>query len=127
MPAPKLRPTSPSTTTVPPVMYSQQKTGRLVEYVGEAVGHARAEVAPDLTQHHDRAAGHVLAAVASRALDDRDRAGVPHREPIARASGREQRPTGRAVQGGVAENHVAGGQPGVRRIVKRLDDDVAAR
>src|SRR2546430_13117623 len=33
---------------------------------------------------------------ASRALDDRDRAGVPHREPIARASGGEQGPTGRA-------------------------------
>ena len=55
----------------------------LVEHVGDAAGHAGREVAPGLADHHDDAAGHVLAAVVAEALDDRDGAGVAHREALA--------------------------------------------
>src|SRR4051794_11081018 len=45
-----------------------------VEHVGDAAAHAGGEVASRRADHHDAAAGHVLAAVVADALDDRRRA-----------------------------------------------------
>ena len=59
----------------------------LVQHVGDAAGHAGREVAPGLTDHDHHAAGHVLAAVVARALDDGDGARVAHREPLAGDAG----------------------------------------
>ena len=59
------------------------KRAVLVEHIGDAARHAGGEVAPGLAEHDDDAAGHVLAAVVAGALDDRDGAGVAHREALA--------------------------------------------
>ena len=75
-----------------------------VEHVGQPAGEAGAEVQPGAAQHHHRAAGHVFAAVVTRALDDRGGAGIAHREAFAGAAGREQLAAGGAVQAGVAED-----------------------
>ena len=56
----------------------------LVEHVGDAAAHARGEVHARPAQHHDDAAGHVLAAVVAHALHHGDGAGVAHREALAR-------------------------------------------
>ena len=97
----------------------------LVEDVGDALGHTRAEVAARLSEHDDEARRHVLAAVVAGALDHRRRAAVPHREALTGAARREETPAGRAVEHGVADDDVL-----VRReagALRRLDDDLAAR
>ena len=62
-----------------------------------AAAHARADVPPDLAEHDDEPAGHVLAERARRALDDGDRARVAHGEALAGAAGarRARRPSRR--------------------------------
>src|SRR6185437_14612325 len=94
-----------------------------VEHVGEAAGHARAEVEADLAEHRYHAAGHVFAAVVARALHHRHRAGVAHREALARAAGREQLAAGGAVQTGVADD--GGVLRGERRVGGRPHHDAA--
>src|ERR1041384_4318692 len=95
MPAPKFRPTGPSTTTMPPVMYSQQWSP-----------------APSITarapgpRHAAPAAGHVLAVVAPRAFDHGERARVPDGEPVTGGAGREQPARRRAAERRVAADHV---------------------
>ena len=54
-----------------------------VPHVGHAAAHARREVAPGLSQHHDAASGHVLAAVVARPLDNGNGPGVAHGEAFA--------------------------------------------
>ena len=56
----------------------------LVEHIGDAARHAGREVAARRPEHDHDAARHVFAAMVARALDDRDRAGVAHREALAR-------------------------------------------
>src|SRR6185312_5754825 len=80
---------------------------------------------PGLAEHHDDAAGHVFAAMVAGAFDDRDRAGVAHRETLAGDAAEIAFSLGRAVHHGVADDdgffrHDAG-------IARRLDDDAAAR
>ncbi len=75
-----------------------------IQHVGQAAGEAGAEVQAHAAQHHHDAVGHVLAAVIARAFDDRQRAGVAHREAFARAAGGKQLATGGAVQAGVAQD-----------------------
>ncbi len=77
-----------------------------VEHIRDAIGHARAEVAPRIAQHQDGAACHVLAAVIADAFDHGRGARVAHAEPLPGASCREQPATGRAVQDGVADDRV---------------------
>ena len=77
MPAAKLRPVGPSTTTRPPVMYSQPWSPT-----------------PSTT-----------------AL----RARVAHREALAREAAEERAPARRAVEHGVADDHVLLGAVGRRR------------
>ena len=63
----------------------------LVVDVGDAAAHAGGEVAARRPEHDDAPAGHVLAAVVPDALDHRVRAGVAHREALARrARGRRR-------------------------------------
>src|SRR2546423_5567678 len=57
-----------------------------IEDERQAATHASGEVAPGLTQHHYRTAGHVFAAVIADAFDDGNRAAVAHRESLARRS-----------------------------------------
>ena len=82
------------------------KRAVLVEDVGDAAAHAGGEVAPGRPEHDHAAAGHVLAAVVADALDDGVGARVAHREALAREAAEERAPRGRAVEDGVADDHV---------------------
>src|SRR2546425_5740446 len=62
----------------------------------------------------------------SRAFDDGHGSRVPDRETVARASRGEQRTGGRAVERGVAQDHVLVGRAGVARVAGRPDHDLAA-
>ena len=87
----------------------------LVEHVGDAAGHAGAEVAAGAAEHDDPPAGHVLAAVVADALDHRDRARVAHAEALADDAADEDLAAGRAVEHDVAGDDVLLGDEGRRR------------
>ena len=65
-------------------------------------GHPGAGISPKGAEHHNRAAGHVLAAVVARPLNHRSGPGVAHRETLTDDPRHEQRPTRSAVQAGVS-------------------------
>ena len=76
-------------------------------------------------EHDDDAAGHVFAAMVAGAFDDRDGAGVAHREALAGDAAEIAFARDRAVEHGVADDdrllrHDAG-------VGRRPDDDAAAR
>src|SRR5690606_3607273 len=77
---------------------------RLVEHVGDAAGHAGAEVPARGAQHHDAAAGHVFAAVIADGFDDRVDAAVAHAEALARHAADVGLAGRRAVEGDVADD-----------------------
>ena len=83
----------------------------LGEDVGDAAAHAGGEVAAGLAQHHDGAAGHVLAAVIADAFDDRKRAAIANGKTLAGTAGNKKPARGSAVKNGVSGEHVtaAGG------------------
>ena len=58
----------------------------------DAIGHAGAEVGAGRAEHHDRAAGHVLAAMVADAFDNSGSAAVADAEALAGSTGREQDP-----------------------------------
>ncbi len=95
------------------------------EHEGDAARHARRHVAAGLAEHHDPAAGHVLAGVVADALDDGQRAGVAGAEPLADPAAQEDLAGGGAEQQGVACDHVVLGQE--QHVVGRPDDDAATR
>ncbi len=74
-----------------------------------------AKLRPVGADHDHAAAGHVLAAVVADALDDGGRPGVPNREALAGDAAEERTPRGRAVQHGVADDHVLLGDERPRR------------
>src|SRR5215213_10077887 len=76
----------------------------LVEHVSDAARHAGREIAPGLSDDHDDAAGHVLAAMVAGTLDDGDRAGVPDREALAGDAAEVALAGDRAVEHGVADD-----------------------
>ena len=80
------------------------KSPGFVEHIGDAARHAGREVAAGLADHDDDAAGHVLAAMIADALDDRDGAGVAHRETLAGDAAEIALALGRAVEHGVADD-----------------------
>ena len=51
-----------------------------IQHVHDASGHSRSKVLPCPTENDNPAAGHILAAVVSDALDHRTGTGVPHTE-----------------------------------------------
>src|SRR3546814_3275441 len=59
----------------------------------------------------------VFAAMIARALDDRDGAGIAHREALAGTAGRVQLATGGAVQAGIAHDR------GVARNITRRSEE----
>src|SRR5579884_2956654 len=75
-------------------------------------------VAPSTTT---RAAGHVLAPVVAHALDDGARARVPDREALAGDAAEERASRRRAVEDGVADDHVL--LRAERRLRRRADGD----
>ena len=79
------------------------------------------EVAAGRAEHDDVAAGHVLAAVVADALDHGVRARVPHGEPLAGEPAEERLAPRRAVEDGVADDHVLLGGEG--RALGRPDRD----
>ena len=81
-----------------------------IEHVGDPAAHARGEVAPGGPEDDDAPARHVLAAVVADALDDRVGARVAHREALAREPAEERAARRRAVEHGVADDHVLLGQ-----------------
>src|SRR3954447_2504857 len=89
-----------------------------VEDVELAAAHSRAGIQSDLSEHDHPSACHVLARVVADTLDDRRRARIAHREPLACAPAREQLSAGRSVERRVAEeNRVA------RIVARRQHDD----
>ena len=96
----------------------------LVEHVGDAAAHAGREVAAGAAEHDDAAAGHVLAAVVADALDDGARARVADGEALAGEAAEERPAGGRAVEDGVADDHVLLGDE--RRVLGRPDGEHAA-
>mmetsp|Transcript_5873 Transcript_5873/g.17999 ORF Transcript_5873/g.17999 Transcript_5873/m.17999 type:complete len:349 (-) Transcript_5873:4268-5314(-) len=96
----------------------------LVEEVAQAARHARSNVAPDRAQAHDRAAGHVLAAVIASALHDRLGERIAHSKALAGAAVYKQAAARRAVEACVADDRRRLGlEAGIRW---RLDRDDAA-
>jgi hypothetical protein len=108
------------------LVHARVEGARLVQDVGDAVRHARAEVAAGAADDDDDAARHVLAAVVARALDDRRRPGVANGEPVARLAGGEETAARGAVERGVAEHQVLVRARGVGGAPERADDDLAA-
>src|SRR5258708_7967227 len=96
----------------------------LVEHVGDAAGHAGAEVAAGAAEDDDAAAGHVFAAVVADALDDGVDAGVADGEALAGHAAEINLAGGGAVEGDVADDHVVLGLEGGGG--GRVDDDLAA-
>mmetsp|Transcript_14090 Transcript_14090/g.60335 ORF Transcript_14090/g.60335 Transcript_14090/m.60335 type:complete len:445 (-) Transcript_14090:342-1676(-) len=96
----------------------------LVQEVPQPARHAGADVPTNLAEHHHRAAGHVLAAVVARALDDRLGQRVAHGEALARAPVDEHASAGGAVQARVARDDAILGAEG--RLRRGHDRDLAA-
>ncbi len=65
-----------------------------------------AKLRPVLPEHHDHAARHVLAAVIANAFDNRDGAGIAHREPFSGHAVEERFAAGGAVQAHVADQNI---------------------
>src|SRR5262249_35200377 len=95
------------------------------EDVSDPAAHPRGEVAPGAAEDERHAAGHVLAAVIAAALDDRGGAAVPDAEALARASGEEGLPGGRAAEDRVADDDVLVGAEA--RASRRADREDASR
>src|SRR6185369_3922856 len=76
-----------------------------IEHVREAAGEASAEIHAGAAEYAHDATRHVLTAMIARALDDGDRAGIAHRESLARNAGREKVAARRAIQARVAHDH----------------------
>ena len=95
-----------------------------IQNVTKAAGHACAKVDAGFTQHADDAAGHVFTAVVANTFDDGDRAGVTHRETLARTARSIQATAGRAVQAGVADD--AGFVATEGRAYRRTNGEQAA-
>src|SRR5690606_451304 len=92
--------------------------------VGDAAGHAGAEVAPDAAEDHRETARHVFERVVADALHDRGRAGVAHEEALPHEAADEDAPARRAVADDVAGDDVL--LRGVDAEAVRADDDLAA-
>ena len=96
----------------------------LVQNVGHAAGHAGREVLAGLAQDHDSAAGHVLTAVVTHALDNGSRAAVADAEALTGHAGDEGLAAGGTVKGHIAGDDVFLGL--VADALGRADDDLAA-
>ena len=95
------------------------------EHEGDAARHPGGHVAAGLAEHHDTAAGHVLAGVVADALGDGERAGVAGAEPLADPAAQEDLAGRGAVQQRVARDHVVLRQE--QHVVGWPDDDAATR
>ena len=84
-----------------------------------AARHAGAEILADGAEDHDCAAGHVFARIGARAFDDRDRAGIAHREAFAGETGGEEFAAGCAIEAGVADDGAVAVRLGGGRSVMR--------
>src|SRR6478735_9161367 len=96
----------------------------LIEHIGKAAGHARAEIHAGAAEHDDHAAGHVFAAMVADTFDHGERAGVAHAKTLAGAARCIHLAASGTVQTGVADDDRI-----VRRItsaLRRTHDDAAA-
>ena len=96
----------------------------LVQNVGHAAGHAGREVLAGLAQDHDSAAGHVLTAVVTHALDNGGRTAVADAEALTGYAADEGLAAGGTVKGHIAGDDVFLGL--VADALGRADDDLAA-
>src|SRR5262249_20567074 len=96
----------------------------LVEDEGDAAAHARREIRAGLAEHHDDAASHVFAAMRAGAFDDRDRAGIAHRETLAGDAAEIALAGDRAVEHGVADDDRSVALD--LAFLRRIDDEAAA-
>src|ERR1700723_3452330 len=86
--------------------------GFATENVGEAAGHAGAEIEAERAEDQDDAAGHVFAAVLADALDDSKGAAVADGEAFAGAAGYEELAGGGTIENCVACENVAAARGG---------------
>src|SRR4051812_32195513 len=103
----------------------RRELARLIEHEGEAAAHARAEVLARPAEHDHQSFGHVLAAMIANTLNDRRRAGVAHREALARDAIEVRLAASRTVQHDVSNENVLFGHE--RRLARRIYDDPSAR
>ena len=82
----------------------------LVIDIGEAAAHAGGKIAARSSQHHDRAVGHVLAAMVAHAFHHRGCAGVADGEAFAGDAVEENLAAGCAVEDDVADQDALLGQ-----------------
>ena len=94
--------------------------------VGDAAAHAGGEVAAGRPEHDHAATGHVLAAVVADALDDSRSPGVADGEALAGETAEERATGGRAVEHGVADDHVLLGAE-QRRLGRAHGEDPAGQ
>mmetsp|Transcript_32770 Transcript_32770/g.97559 ORF Transcript_32770/g.97559 Transcript_32770/m.97559 type:complete len:362 (-) Transcript_32770:209-1294(-) len=92
-------------------VHPQARVIRVVD-VQDTTAHAGPDVAADEAQGHDDAAGHVLAQVVARALDDGVATGVPHTEALTNPAAEVHLSTRGSVEAGVACNYVVLGIKG---------------
>src|SRR3546814_9249403 len=95
---------------------------RIVD-IGDAARHPGREVAPDLAQDRDDAAGHIFAGVVARAFDYRHRARISDRETLAGDAIEESLALDRTVKDGVADDAV--GSRLTLRLVRRSDENTS--
>src|SRR6202011_6382969 len=76
--------------------------------IADAARHAGGEIAPGVADHDDHAAGHILAAMIARALDNGGDTRIAHRKAFARDTLEIGLAGDRAVQHGVADDDVFG-------------------
>ena len=79
------------------------KVARLVENIGNAARHARAEVDAGRSEHRHHATRHVFAAMVAHALHHKRRPGIAHGETLTRRAGDEDLTRGRAVGDDIAD------------------------
>ena len=96
-----------------------------IQHIGDAARHAGGEIAADLAQHDDAAAGHVFAAMIADAFDDGGNAGIAHGEAFTGDATEITFAGNGAVQHGVADNDIVFGDEAALGL--RIDDDAAAR
>src|SRR5208337_2471793 len=99
---------------------------RLVEHIGDAAGHPGREIAACFADDDHDSPGHVFAAVIAHALDDRDRAGVAHAEPLAGHATKVTLACDSAVEHGVADDNRFFGLQ-LLRLLRGIDDDPTSR
>jgi hypothetical protein len=94
----------------------------VAQNIGDASGHARAQIHSGGAEHHDHSGGHIFAPVLAYAFHHSERAAVAYRKSFARASRDVEFAGGRTIEDRVTDQDVAT----LGSFVSRGDRDSAA-